>query len=459
VALRGWLWVFGPSAMVAGFVACASIDGLAGGSPDADAGDGATLAEAAPDGASIDASADGEAGCQIPTADPSFLSDAIEIDTNGAHVCAVRLNGDVVCWGDNARAQLGIATTDAGSLGIDMSTRPLRVAGIPKASHVAAGYAHACALVTSGEVWCWGEGAKGQTGNDGAQAPPGLSQVPTEFGLPLANVIALTAGAAFTCALTQGGGVQCWGDNGLGQLGSRLVPQSQTPVPVAGLGVSTMVTAGFFHACAFGNGAVRCWGGDLTSELGIPLPDGGSSPPIAYDVTGPARVTASSPDTCVLDAKANVICSGYNSDGQLGTTSKGNNINVPFPIPELSSGDVRDIDIGMAHTCGIRTNGTAFCLGGLSLEALGRGPIDASTIDNAARPVLGPGTGSALLSPVDSLKVGGKDYGGGGHTCAIVKPACAPAGQVYCWGSNQRGVLGDGTTTPRDRPVKVLAPL
>lgn len=459
MALRGWLLVVGPSAVLAGFVACASIDGLAGGTPDTDAGDAATQAEAAIDGPSIDASVDGDAGCVIPAADPTFLSDAIEIDTNGPHACAVRLNGDVVCWGDNARAQLGTATADAGARGIDMSTRPVRVAGIPKASRVAAGYAHACAVVTNGEVWCWGEGGKGQTGSDGSLPSPGLSQVPTEFGGPLTNVIALAAGAAFMCALSQGGGVQCWGDNNLGQLGSRLVAQSLTPLPVAGLGVSTALTAGFFHACAFGNGAVRCWGSDQTFELGIPVPDGGGSPPFTYDVVAPARVTASSLNTCILDAKGNAICSGNNQDGQLGATSRADKITVPFPIPELSTGDIRDIDVGMTHTCGIRTNGTAFCLSGVPLEALGRGPLDASTVDNAARPVLGPGTGSAALAPVDSLKVGAKDYGSGGHTCAIVKPACAPAGQVYCWGSNQRGVLGDGTTTPRDRPVKVLAPL
>ena len=313
--------------------------------------------------------------------------------------------------------------------------------------------------MTNGEVWCWGEGTKGQTGKDGTQPPPGLSHVNTEFGGPLSNVIALAAGGAFMCALTQGGGIQCWGENNLGQLGSRAVPQSQTPLPVTGLGVSTSVTAGFFHACAFGSGVARCWGGDQNGELGIPLPDGGGSAPITYDVTAPVRVIASSPDTCVLDTKGNALCSGYNLSGQLGATSMGDRLNVPFPIPELSSGDLRDIDVGMSHTCGIRTDGTAFCMSGTWFEALGRGPVDASTIDNSARPVLGPGSGSAPLSPVESLKVGGKDYGNGGHTCAIVKPACAAAGQVYCWGSNERGVLGDGTTTPRDRPVKVLAPL
>ena len=170
-------------------------------------------------------------------------------------------------------------------------------------------------------------------------------------------------------------------------------------------------------------------------------------------------MNASSLDTCVIDEKRNAICSGYNLSGQLGGTSFGDALGVPFPIPELSTGDIRDIDVGMSHTCEIRVDGTEFCLSGMPFEALGRGPVDASTVDNAARPVLGPGSGSALLSPVDSLKVGGREYGSDGHTCAIVKPACAPAGQVYCWGSNERGVLGDGTTTPRDRPVKVLAAL
>ncbi len=445
------------AAVAAVAVACASLDGLANGGVDAssEASDaGRTDAE---DGAVLDGALEADAPCVIPAADPAFLSDAVDLDTSGPTVCAVRRNGQVVCWGDNAKGQLGIAPSDSGASGV-MSARPV-VVGVGAALRVAVGYLHACAALADGTVWCWGEGALGQTGSDGSLPPPGLSQVGTSAGTPLGNVVGLSAGAAFTCALTQGGGVQCWGDNGRMQLGTAGASQSATPVQVANLGVTTTITAGYFHACALSSGTVRCWGSDSNGELGIAPPaDGGVSSPTPYAVDAPVRVIASSPDTCVIDTKSNVHCSGYNSDGQLGATTRLGNILSPFPIPELSSGDVIDIDVGMGHTCGIRRDRTAFCLSGVALDALGRGS-DAGASDNAALPVLGPGSDAALLASVHLLKVGGKDYGAAGHSCAIVKPECAPAGQVYCWGKNEAGAVGDGTTTSRSRPVKVLAPL
>jgi alpha-tubulin suppressor-like RCC1 family protein len=164
------------------------------------------------------------------------------------------------------------------------------------------------------------------------------------------------------------------------------------------------------------------------------------------------RIVASTVDTCAIDTSGNAICSGYNLSGQLGTTNGGGNIDTPFPIPELSSGDIVDLDIGFAHTCGTRKDESAFCMSGSAMPALGRGPLDASANDNAARTVDG-------LRPVASIKVGGRDYGGTNqHTCAIVKPSCAKSGQVWCWGMNGVGQLGDGTIDARDRPVKVVAP-
>jgi alpha-tubulin suppressor-like RCC1 family protein len=439
-------------AAVSAIASCEDTDGLSGGSNAADAAPDRDEDVAAPvvDGAADDALLV-DASCDAPAADPAFLSDAVEIDSSGHSVCAVRASGQVVCWGDNSVGQLGVAAPDAGGTTAS-SERPVVVPGVPPATHVAVGYQHACAIVAGGEVWCWGNGTKGQTGANGGPTSGPVQVLGASF-TPLNNVIALAAGGAFTCALAQGGGTLCWGENNQGQLGTPGgFGLTTEPIPVAGLGVATSITAGFFNACAMTGTGPKCWGGSQTGELGRTVgPEGGAPGEYSTGATI-TRIVASSPDTCAIDVAGNAFCSGYNLTGQLGITNAMGNIMTPFPIPELSSGNITDVDIGFSHTCGTRKDESAFCMSGMPMAALGRGPLDASSTDNAARTVEG-------LHPVASIKVGGKDYGSTNqHTCAIVKPACAKAGQVWCWGANGVGQLGDGTTTERARPVKVVAP-
>lgn len=450
--LRGGFIVGVALAVIGAVTSCEDTGGLSGGSDDADAApDATTAADVEPP--KVDAAFDApevEGGCDAAAPDPTFLSDAIQIDSSGHFVCAVRANGAVVCWGDNSVGQLGIPAPDAGGT-IASSAKPVVVPGIPPATHVSAGYQHACAVVTGGEVWCWGNGAKGQTGIGGGPTTGPVQILGSGF-TPLTNIVATSAGGAFTCALAQGGGVLCWGDNGNGQLGSPGFPSTTDPIPVSGLGVATSISSGFFHACAMTSSGAKCWGGSQTGELGRSVgPEGGA--PAEYPTgTTLTRIAASTVDTCAIDNAGNAICSGYNSSGQLGSTNATGNINTPFPIPELSTGDVTDVDVGWSHTCGTRKDESAFCMSAMPLAALGRGPLDASSSDNAARTVDG-------LSPVAAIKVGGRDYGSTNvHTCALVKPSCAKSGQVWCWGANGVGQLGNGTNDAHDRPVRVVAP-
>jgi alpha-tubulin suppressor-like RCC1 family protein len=101
------------------------------------------------------------------------------------------------------------------------------VSGLSGVTEIAAGYYHTCALLSGGEVRCWGSGGFGQLGDGSATlrlTPVGVSG--------LGGVTAIAAGGEHTCAMLSGGEVRCWGYNGRGQLGDGTATFRPFPAPV-----------------------------------------------------------------------------------------------------------------------------------------------------------------------------------------------------------------------------------
>jgi alpha-tubulin suppressor-like RCC1 family protein len=131
---------------------------------------------------------------------------------------------------------------------------------------ITAGQYHTCALTTAGGVQCWGDNTSGQLGDNSTTG----SRVPVAVSGLASGVAAIAAGQLHTCALTTAGGVQCWGDNGFGQLGDNSTTGSRVPVAVSGLASGvTAVTAMATSTCALTSaGAAQCWGDNTSGQLG-----------------------------------------------------------------------------------------------------------------------------------------------------------------------------------------------
>jgi hypothetical protein len=135
---------------------------------------------------------------------------------------------------------------------------------------IAAGEYHTCALLSNGGAKCWGDNDNyGQVG-DGTKID---RLTPVDVVGLSSNVTAITTSWDYTCALLSGGGVKCWGDNWMGQLGDGTT-SNYRPIPVDTAGLlsgATAITTGEYHTCALvGNGRPKCWGFDAyDGRLGV----------------------------------------------------------------------------------------------------------------------------------------------------------------------------------------------
>jgi alpha-tubulin suppressor-like RCC1 family protein len=168
------------------------------------------------------------------------------------------------------RAAIGVLVV-FGMLGIGVIDAPPASAAVAAAA-VSVGNIHTCALTTGGGVWCWGAGP--QVGNGAGRSTPvavsGLSS----------GVAAISAGGGETCAVTTGGGAKCWGDNSYGGLGNGTTTSSSTPVAVSGLssGVAA-ISVGTLYTCAVTTGrGVKCWGINNFGQLGNGTTTSSSTP-------------------------------------------------------------------------------------------------------------------------------------------------------------------------------------
>jgi alpha-tubulin suppressor-like RCC1 family protein len=341
--------------------------------------------------------------------------------------CVLTTGGGVKCWGSNGFGQLGDGTTTQHSAAVDVVGLASGVAAI------AAGYRHTCALTTSGRVKCWGHNGNGQLG-DGT-----ITQRTTPVNVVgLANgVAAVAVGWYHTCALTTGGGVKCWGDNGYGELGDGTTAGSSTPVDVVGLASGvTAIAAGMYHTCAVTTGgAVKCWGSNVVGQLGDGTTTGSST---AVDVvglaSGVAAIAAGAWHMCAVTTGGGVKCWGDNSRGQLGDGTIIQRTS-PADVVGLATG-VTAIATGGNHTCAVTAGGGVKCWGYNWHGQLGDGT---TTEGSTPVDVVGLATGVARIAA------------GYYHTCALTA-----GGGVKCWGYNVYGQLADGTTTQRTAPVDVV---
>jgi alpha-tubulin suppressor-like RCC1 family protein len=248
--------------------------------------------------------------------------------------CAITIAGGVKCWGEGASGELGRGSIIDSNVPVDVTGLGSGVAAIN------AGARHACVRTTSGGAKCWGANSDGRLGD--ASNTQRLTPVDVD-GL-LSGVATIDAGWAHTCAVTTSGGAKCWGNNGAGQLGAGTTSNSNVPVDVSGLttGVTSISAGGadntFSHSCAVTtSGTLKCWGINSFGQLG----NGTTTQNLtAVDVSGissgATSVDAGSETSCALVGGA-LSCWGRDGLGNLGNGGANTNSSTPVAVVGLKS--------------------------------------------------------------------------------------------------------------------------
>lgn len=283
------------------------------------------------------------------------------------HTCALLDSGDVRCWGRNNAGQLGYGNTM--DVGLASSAGNVSLGGT--ATQITAGIYHTCALLTTGQVRCWGSSNFGQLGYGNVNAI-GDNELPSSVAPVSLGETAqeIAAGGFHTCALLTSGRVRCWGANALGQLGygnvnnigDNELPSAVTPVDVGGATVVDL-TAGEAHTCARLTGdTVRCWGSAASGQLGYGNTNniGDNEPPSAAGDVPVGRkvlmISAGGSRTCALGNDYRVRCWGEGLWGGLGyasTATIGDNEPASAGGIVDLGGDVISISVGFSHSCAV----------------------------------------------------------------------------------------------------------
>jgi alpha-tubulin suppressor-like RCC1 family protein len=290
-----------------------------------------------------------------------------------SYTCGVTTDDRAYCWGDNTDGQLGDGTTTS-------SPSPVAVAGGRRFRQVRTGGNHTCAVDPFDAAFCWGDNSAGKIG-DGTTTDR-RTPVRVLAGLRFRQ---LTAGGSHTCGATTGDRAYCWGWNALGQLGDRTTTDRARPTPVAGGLRFRQVSAGGNHNCAVTrDDQAYCWGKNRFGQLGNGTRVGpetcqlfGGNPcstkPVAVLRDLPFRAVSSGNDyTCGVTTTSIAYCWGRNLQGQLGDGTQYNT--RVRPVAVLGGLQFRAVSGGAPFgrsTCGVTTDGAAYCWGSNHFGQLG----------------------------------------------------------------------------------------
>lgn len=371
----------------------------------------------------------------FPVLDDVGTGDWQAVSVGADHTCAIKTSGDAYCWGSDANGQLGVPAADTvcgtGTAAVACALVPTAVAGGFRFVSVSAGARFTCGITDTRAAYCWGADDSNQLG-DFSPGGPTLVQIPSPFGWSQ-----ISAGATHACAVRTDGALYCWGANDRGQLGTGRIAGDVQPVHVSIAAPVAEVSAGQQRTCArTTDGTVYCWGQIWTAvQNGAELSRVQSVPQLVPGAVPLSSLSVGAFTTCGADPSGVGYCWEGNPRGEMGT---GPDSGSTMPLRIAIDVPLVQVTAGLVQTCGVSVGGAGYCWGDDSFGQLGVPPSSLTQVCGSQR------------MPCATIPVaifGRQQFtdlstGLGSHTCGVTTH-----GNLYCWGLGTSGQRGDGTAS------------
>ncbi len=356
------------------------------------------------------------------------VANATQIAAGGSHSLALASDGSVMAWGDNHGGQLGDNMNEL--------TSPVAVSvpNLAGASQIQAGSAYCIALKSDGTALAWGDNADGQLGNGGH----GKRDAP-QMVAGVGDILQTSGGYYHQLVLQPNGTVWAWGANFVGQVGDGTYFERDSAVKIPGLKSITQIAGGGFHSLALkSNGTVWAWGDNYYGELG----DGGSEyssavPVQVQGLTNVVQISSGAYSSFAVKSDGTVWAWGDNYFGELGDGGSEYFSNVPVQVAGITG--ATQVSGGAFHALAIKSDGTAWAWGDNYSGELGDGGFEYY---------------SGIPVQVQGIATAIQISAGYSHSAALLSD-----GSVWTWGDNYFGELGDGGSEYYSRVPVLVAGL
>jgi len=397
-----------------------------------------------------------------------------KIEGGDSHTIGIEHNGQVWTWGYNNNGRLGDNTT------VDKCI-PVSILGNKKTFCEIVSSIFSAGIEHNGQVWCWGENGYGSLGNYST-----LNKcTPVSIHGNKKTFCQITAGFTYAFAIQHNGQAWGWGYNGFGQLGNNTAVSRCTPVSIHGNKKTfCKISAGDHHIVAIQhNGQIWGWGYNGYGQLGNNSITNQCTPVSVHGNKKTfCQIAGTNLKTLSIDYKGQVWGWGYNDRGSIGNDSS-TSVRTPVSIHGAKK-TFCQISSGVHHTLAIDHSGKPWAWGGFDFSQLAINLIEdkktpvgikdsfnfVSAGDSHAMGIetngqvwgwgyniygmVGDNTITSRRAPVSLLgnkKTFCKIESGYWHTIAIQHN-----GQIWGWGYNSYGMVGDNTSTSRRTPVSIL---
>ena len=390
-------------------------------------------------------------GAPIDTSLVTGSQKFISISAGWVHHCGLTADGAAYCWGNNGYGQAGVGTTtniskptpvDASAIAEPMAVKQIKLSDLTS-----------CALNQKSKMYCWGYGYEGGLGYGGSTDQH--SPVPVDTSSFAANEPTfrnMSEGYRTQCAIATDGKAWCFGHGTYGQLGNNTTTTYQYTPELVNTSSMTNTTphfidiaGGVYQTCAIAaDGKVFCWGNASFGGIGNNSFSGIYSTPQPIDEASFGAETSTFKKlasryytTCGISTAGKLWCWGYNVYGELGIGLTGTNYATPQLVASPNNETFIDISAGIYSFCALSSAGNAYCWG-----YNGNGELGVGSYTNYSTP-------QSIVTQAITGETVFHDITRSGYATF----ASTSSGDIWVWGYNGNYDFGDGSTVSQNMPM------